>query len=217
MFEFANQTNIESDHDRPDGLWISGFALRSPCGLTSAEAAEIEHCYTTPWDAIWPWNAFRYGIDLIRQRDRHYLGHNPLGSYMIIALLALVGCQAIFGLLATEHNSVTWGPLALLLSDETSEWFGKMHGWLFEEIILVFIFLHIVANVLYRLIKKDQLIEAMVIGTKPLANYEDQTAILGEPENAKSSKSILRALICLALATAIFAGTIIGLGSKLFY
>ncbi len=52
MFEFANQTNIESDHDRPDGLWISGFALRSPCGLTSAEAAEIEHCYTTPWDAI---------------------------------------------------------------------------------------------------------------------------------------------------------------------
>ncbi len=53
MFEFANQTNIESDHDRPDGLWISGFALRSPCGLTSAEAAEIEHCYTTPWDAIY--------------------------------------------------------------------------------------------------------------------------------------------------------------------
>ncbi|MFT5511012.1 MAG: hypothetical protein ACI89J_004112, partial [Hyphomicrobiaceae bacterium] len=42
----------ESDHDRPDGLWISGFALRSPFGLTSAEAAEIEHCYTTPWDAI---------------------------------------------------------------------------------------------------------------------------------------------------------------------
>ncbi|MFT5510385.1 MAG: NAD(P)-dependent dehydrogenase (short-subunit alcohol dehydrogenase family) [Hyphomicrobiaceae bacterium] len=33
-------------------MWIRGFALRSPCGLTSAEAAEIEHCYTTPWDAI---------------------------------------------------------------------------------------------------------------------------------------------------------------------
>ena len=212
-FEFNDKVgDPELIWHRYNGYAISILVLwRILWGIVGSPASRFATFLT------WPWNAFRYGIDLIRQRDRHYLGHNPLGSYMIIALLALVGCQAIFGLLATEHNSVTWGPLALLLSDETSEWFGKMHGWLFEEIILVFIFLHIVANVLYRLIKKDQLIEAMVIGTKPLANYEDQTAILGEPENAKSSKSILRALICLALATAIFAGTIIGLGSKLFY
>lgn len=165
---------------------------------------------------FWPWNAMRYGIDLLRRREPHYLGHNPLGSYMILALLALVATQGIFGLLATEHNSVTWGPLALLLSDETSLWFAKMHGWLFEDVLLIFIFLHIAANVLYRLIKKDQLIEAMVIGTKPADDYADQDVVAADAADARR-RTLLRAVVCLALAVAIFAGAIIGLGGKLFY
>lgn len=176
---------------------------------------------------VWPWTALRYGIDLVRQRERHYLGHNPLGSYMILALLALVMTQAVFGLLATEHNSVTWGPLAPLISDDTSEWFGKIHGWLFEGVLLILIFLHITANVLYRLIKKDQLIEAMVIGTKPAADYKDQAVTLDDTQGDQSAKmkrspagqgaTLVRALVCLVLAVAIFTGTIFGLGGKLFY
>ena len=164
----------------------------------------------------WPWNALHYGVDLLRRRERHYLGHNPLGSYMILALLALVTTQGIFGLLATEHNSVTWGSLALMLSDETSLWFAKMHGWLFETVLLVFIALHIAANVLYRVVKKDQLIEAMVIGTKPAADYADQDVIAADAADARRS-TLVRALVCLVLAIAIFAGAIIGLGGKLFY
>ena len=164
----------------------------------------------------WPWNALRYGVDLLRRRESHYLGHNPLGSYMILALLALVTTQGIFGLLATEHNSVTWGPLALMLDDDTSLWFAKMHGWLFEEILLIFIALHIAANLLYRVVKKDQLIEAMVIGTKPSADYADHDAIVTKPGHGRGGVW-LRAVICLALAIAIFAGSIIGLGGKLFY
>lgn len=173
---------------------------------------------------VWPWHAMRYGLDLVRQRERHYLGHNPLGSYMIIALLAVVATQGIFGLLATEHNSVTWGPLALLLSDETSEWFGELHGWLFESVLLILIAAHIAANLLYRLIKKDQLIEAMVIGTKPAADYEDQNVAIDAPATETESAptqvaaaGLVRALICLVLAIAVFAGSIIGLGGKLFY
>ncbi|MGI9479714.1 MAG: cytochrome b/b6 domain-containing protein [Hyphomicrobiaceae bacterium] len=164
----------------------------------------------------WPWQALRYGVDLLRWREHHYLGHNPLGSYMIVALLALVATQGIFGLLATEHNSVTWGPLALLLSDETSLWFAKMHGWLFEDVLLIFIVLHIAANVLYRVVKKDQLIEAMVIGTKPVATYADQDVATTDAA-ADRRGTMVRALICLVLAMAIFAGAIIGLGGKLFY
>ena len=174
---------------------------------------------------VWPWHALCYGIDLVRQRERHYLGHNPLGSYMILALLGVVATQGIFGLLATEHNSVTWGPLALLLSDETSQWFGEVHSWMFESVLLLLIAAHIAANVLYRLVKKDQLIEAMVTGTKPADDYEDHNVAIGttdgDPTNtsapAGSAATWSRALICLALAVAIFAGSIIGLGGKLFY
>ena len=164
----------------------------------------------------WPWNALRYGVDLIRWRERHYLGHNPLGSYMILALLALVATQGVFGLHAADPESSTWGPLGLQLSEETGLWFAKMHGWLFENVLLVFIALHIAANVLYRVVKKDQLIEAMVIGTKPAADYADQDVIATDAAGTRHS-TLVRALVCLVLAIAIFAGTIVVLGGKLFY
>lgn len=170
----------------------------------------------------WPWTAMRYGLDLARNREAHYLGHNPLGSYMILALLALLALQGTLGLFATEHNSVMWGPLAPLISDESSEWFGEIHGWLFEAILLIVIAIHIAANILYRVVKKDQLIEAMVIGTKPAADYQDQAAIVGAtPDQAAATATppgtLLRALICLVVAVAVFAGAIIGAGGKLFY
>jgi cytochrome b len=176
---------------------------------------------------VWPWNAARYGLDLIRGRDRHFLGHNPLGSYMIIALLALVATQAILGLFSTEHNSVTWGPLSFLISEERSELLTKYHEWMFENVLLVFIGAHIVANVLYRLVKKDQLIEAMVIGTKPAGDYEDQRLAVVSSGNADDAVladasampkgTMVRAMVCLALAILVFVGSIYGLDGKLIY
>lgn len=170
----------------------------------------------------WPWTALGYGLDLARNREAHYLGHNPLGSYMILALLALVALQGILGLFATEHNSVMWGPLAILISDESSAWYGEIHSWMFEAVLLVVIAIHVIANILYRVVKKDQLIEAMVIGTKPAADYEDQAAIAGataadRPATATPPGTMLRAFVCLVVAIAIFAGGIIGAGGKLFY
>lgn len=177
---------------------------------------------------VWPWTAARYGFDLVTGRSRHFLGHNPLGSYMIIALLGIVSAQGIIGLLATEHNFVTWGPLTHLVSDERSEELAGTHVWLFHNVILAFIALHVAANVLYRLVKKDPLIEAMVTGSKPAGDYEDGAVAMDaaisevsdtpDTSNPTSRRSILlRAAVCMAAAIAIFAGAILGLGGKLFY
>ena len=161
----------------------------------------------------WPWTAARYGIDMIRGRDRHYLGHNPLGAYMIIALIAIVATQGILGLMSTEHNYVTWGPLSALAgSDEASIELGKWHAWMFESVLLWFIALHIAANVLYRLVKKDRLIEAMVTGKKPPGTYDDADAVA----NNQIPRPLLRALVCLIIAAAIFVGAITVLGGKFF-
>lgn len=170
----------------------------------------------------WPWTAIRYGWDLLRGKDRHFLGHNPLGSYMIVALLGLVAFQGVLGLFATEHNYVTWGPLSNLVDEKTSETLTKRHGWLFHNVLLLFIAAHITVNILYRLVKKDPLIEAMVIGSKPQADYIDQDvaidssdAVAGKAPSPNSQTSTnLRALLCLALAIAIFVGTVLGLGGK---
>ena len=59
----------------------------------------------------WPWTAAGYGLRLLRGETPLYLTHNPLGSYMILALLGAVTTQAVLGLFTVEHNDITAGPL----------------------------------------------------------------------------------------------------------
>jgi cytochrome b len=54
----------------------------------------------------WPWNALTYGLDMMRGKKRPFLGHNPLGTWMILALLAAVGIQGSLGLFSLEHNEL---------------------------------------------------------------------------------------------------------------
>jgi cytochrome b len=168
---------------------------------------------TSRWAAFvrWPWVAAGYAFDLLRGRDRHYLGHNPLGSWMILAVLAAVAAQATLGLFTVEHNDAYWGPLYKLVSDAQQKVLTKWHTWSFYWVLLPLLAAHITANVLYGVVMKDPLIRAMVTGTKPVGAYEDQTEanIVASP--------LLRALACLLIAVALVFGTIVGLGGKLFY
>ena len=43
----------------------------------------------------WPWTAAAYLVSLLSGRSRPYLGHTPVGSYMILALLAVTTAQAV--------------------------------------------------------------------------------------------------------------------------
>ena len=57
-----------------------------------------------------PSTALGYGGNLLRGRTTpHYLGHNPLGAYMVIALMTVVAAQAVVGLVVVEHNDTAWG------------------------------------------------------------------------------------------------------------
>ncbi|MBU2533660.1 MAG: cytochrome b/b6 domain-containing protein [Alphaproteobacteria bacterium] len=200
---------------------LSGYAIlvlviwRVIWGITGSPASR----FTT--FLAWPSTVARYAANLVRGREAHYLGHNPLGSYMILALLVTVTTQAMFGLFSTEHNFVTWGPLSNLVSESTSELLTNYHVWMFDNVLLILIGLHIVANIAYRIVRKDRLIEAMVIGSKPAGDYVDFDAVAPADESATTTASrrntLFRAVLCLALAIAIFVGTIVGFGGKLIY
>ncbi len=168
---------------------------------------------TSRWSAFvrWPWTVLGYARDLIQGRERHYLGHNPLGTYMILALLGAVGLQATLGLMTVEHNDTTWGPLYKLVSEETYKRIGYFHVRLLKYLILPLIVFHITANILYGLVKRDPLIRAMVTGSKPAGDYQDQT------EATLVAQPMLRAALCLCVAIAFVLGGIVALGGKLFY
>ena len=127
---------------------------------------------------------------------------------MIIALVFGVIAQAVLGLFILDHNDVISGPLQVLVSDEWAKYFGKLHRLGFK-LIIGLIIIHVTANSLYGLLKKDPLIKAMVTGKKPAAEYED------ELEAAIVPYVMRRAALCLFAACVIVLGGISLVGGSL--
>lgn len=155
-----------------------------------------------------PIAAARYGLDLLKGKPRHFLGHNPLGAWMILALLTAVAAQAILGLYTLEHNEITAGPLKRTISDAMTERVSWLHVRGFN-VILALVCVHVLANSLYGLLKGEPLIQAMVTGRKPPKLYEDQ------PEMQPASALAVRAGLSLLAAIMIVFGTITLLGGRI--
>jgi cytochrome b len=155
-----------------------------------------------------PKRAFDYGLSLVRGQPRRYLGHNPLGGWMVLALLALVGLQAVSGLYAADEDRlIIEGPLAKTVADATVDFAARWHHRLFNVIELLAV-AHISANLFYTFVKRDPLVQAMIGGSKPAEAFVDQ------PSARPGSWTLAAA--CMALAAAIVFGAITAAGGKIF-
>lgn len=157
----------------------------------------------------WPWKALTYASHLLRGRAPHYLGHNPLGAWMVIALLLAVAAQAFLGLFSSYDTGLAAGPLHGLASSDTVQLLTRWHHRLFKWVLLPLMAIHILVNLFYTLIKRDPLIQAMVSGTKPALPYVDA------PANLQAANAGRRALGCLVAAIVLVLGTIWVLSGKL--
>ena len=108
----------------------------------------------------------RYTADLARLRPPRSAGHNPLGAVFIVVMLALVAFQASTGLFA-DDAIFTRGPLAKLVSSETSKMLTSWHKQSFDLLVIV-IAVHVAAAVLYEAVFKQKLVRAMFTGRKEL-------------------------------------------------
>jgi cytochrome b len=156
-----------------------------------------------------PRAALDYARTLPSESGRRYLGHNPLGAWVVLAFIALLLVQAGFGLFATDDNDLTGGPLHRLVSEATNNWATGWHHRIFGFVLLPLIALHIAANVLYGLVKKEPLIGAMITGCKPAWPYEDAA----EAETVQ--RPLVRAGLLLVLAAGMVAGTLLALGGRI--
>jgi cytochrome b len=148
----------------------------------------------------WPWTVAAYAWAEIRGRARHYLGHNPLGGWMILALLAAVAIQAILGLYAADEDRVVIeGPLAHTVSSGTVDWASHFHHLGFN-VILALVVVHVAANVTHDVLRRAGLIRGMITGRKSRAVYGDAPEI--------KPRSPWVAVSCLAAAIVVVAGSI---------
>jgi cytochrome b len=105
-----------------------------------------------------------------------HAGHNPAGGLMVVALLAVLLAQVATGLFANDGLKFS-GPLALLVSDDASDRLTRIHGIIFN-VILVLIWLHIVAVGFYHFVKGDNLVGPMLSGRKHRSRVPEGVTII---------------------------------------
>jgi cytochrome b len=139
-----------------------------------------------------PRAAFRYARETLARRHPFTLGHNPLGGWMVVFMIAILLLQATTGLFADDEIA-TQGPLAAKVSDAVVSRMSTIHGYN-QWLIAAAVALHVLAVSTYQWGLKVDLVGAMVHGRKSVPEGFDAA----EPRHA----STILALVLLATAAA---------------
>jgi len=154
--------------------WLGGgaFVVHEVCG----SAALVLVLFRIAWGFVGPRHArfadFVRGPRAVcaslrglrRAAYRRVAGHTPLGGWMALVLLGLVGTQAGLGLFANDeisHTGPLYGEIGGALSNRLSAWHVRI-GYA----ILAAVALHIAAALYYRFVLDDDLVRPLVTGYK---------------------------------------------------
>jgi cytochrome b len=152
------------------GYTALGLILgRIPWGIIGTRHARFTDFVRPPRDAL------AYARDLFLGRARRYIGHNPAGGLMILAMLVAVPLVALSGmaLLGAEEGA---GPLAGLMAG-SPHWFEEALEGLHEflaNLVLLLVGLHIFGVLVESLVHRENLVRAMFTGAKPARDEEDR-------------------------------------------
>ena len=112
-----------------------------------------------------PKKVLRYALTLSQRDAQPYLGHNPLGGWSVLMLLAALWVQAGTGLFAND-DILMEGPLFDLVSKPVSDWLTGVHH-LNKIVLIILMATHVGAILFYLAVKKENLIYPMFSGVKP--------------------------------------------------
>lgn len=143
-------------HMRVGELLIALIVFRLIWGFMGSESARFTSFLRSPSAVL------QYAKTLPSRKPSWHTGHNPLGGWMVIALLLLVLLQASSGLFITD-DVLLEGPLYTFVSSEIADWLYGMHHTLFN-VLTALIGLHIAAIAFYGWFKRTNLLKAMLRG-----------------------------------------------------
>ena len=128
-FSFSLTTGLLGDIDLMDWHMISGYSIlgllifRSLTGVFGKDYGRFSRFSLSPKSVI----AYLKG-------DDNFVGHNPLGSWMVIVMLVALLLQALSGLMTSDDIFVE-GPWVMWVSDDWVSWAGQLHGVMFRVLI----------------------------------------------------------------------------------
>ena len=113
-----------------------------------------------------PREAMNYVKGLISQRSKRYIGHNPAGGLMIVALLISLLITSFSGLVT--YGIEGFGPLADWLQGHgiwNDETFEEIHEF-FANFTLLLVGVHLAGVAVGSLAHRENLVRAMITGSK---------------------------------------------------
>jgi cytochrome b len=122
-------------------------AIRIVWGFAGSRYARFADFVRSPATTV------AYLKEMIRNREPHYIGHNPLGGWMIVVLLATVAAICMTGWLYTTDTF--WGVA----------WVGETHEVL-TDVLIALVLLHILGVIFTSIRQRENLVKAMITGTK---------------------------------------------------
>jgi cytochrome b len=138
-----------------------------------------------------PRKVFAYARSLLGKSHERYLGHNPMGAWSIIAMLAVLLVQAVTGLFAND-DILTEGPLYHLVSKTTSDWLTRIHHFN-QNLLMALVALHLAAILYYWIAKRENLILPMITGRKRWPETVDM--VPGNPVKAVVLVAMLTGIV----------------------
>ena len=143
-------------HLRSGYAILALIAFRIAWGFAGSDTARFSAFVRAP----------RAAVEYLRARlgGRHptVLGHNPLGGWAVVAMLAVLLLQAVTGLFADDEIA-TQGPLAAKVSNALVSRMSWIHSWN-EWAIVALVALHVAAIAFYRFAWGVRLVPPMIHG-----------------------------------------------------
>ena len=146
-----------------------------------------------------PGTVLAYGKTLARRPYVAGQGHNPMGGWSVMIMLAALTVQVTAGLFSVDVDGLESGPLADYVSFETGRWAAHIHHLVFN-IALAVVVVHIAAIAFYRFWLRTDLITPMITGKRPLPALT--TAAVGTGISWRAAGGMIGAAACVyAIAT----------------
>lgn len=112
-----------------------------------------------------PRTALRYVRSLAKGTDTSAPGHNPLGGWSVLLMLASLTVMVVAGLFSVDVDGLESGPLSDYVSFDQGRAAAAVHGWVFN-ILLGLVALHMVAILFYLVPLRKNLISPMITGRR---------------------------------------------------
>lgn len=120
-------------------------------------------------------------------------GHNPLGGWSVVALLAVVLTITLAGLFAVDVDGIESGPLADWVSFDQGRMASEWHEGVFKAALAV-IGLHVLAIGYYQVLNAQNLIGPMITGKRDRAKGEATSDVKWSPIAALAGIAAVAAL-----------------------